>query len=189
VAEKDEIRELVERAKAYDRGAFGKIYDLYFDRVYKYVYYRIGNQTEAEDIVERVFLRVLETIKSFEWREVPFLAWLFRIASNLVIDRYREQSKMAFLSLDEIMTSPPEAESTETTVIKNLDQARLHHALSKLTEEQKQVIILKFLVGLSNAQIGAFLNKTEGAVKSIQHRALKALQKILRGEIPDESRV
>ena len=185
----NEIRDLVERAKKYDKDAFGKIYDFYFDRVYKYAYYRIGNHSEAEDIAEQVFLRALETIKGFEWRDVPFLAWLFRIASNLVTDHYRRLSKMTITSLDEATTSQINVKSLDEMVAEKLNQEKLYAAISELTEEQQQVIILKFLVNLSNAQIAKFLNKTEGGVKSLQHRALNSLQKILKGEMPDERQV
>jgi RNA polymerase sigma-70 factor (ECF subfamily) len=181
----DEIRNLVERAKKYDSDAFGKLYDLYFNKIYAYIFYRVGYVDEAEDLSEQVFLKALEAIRSFDWRGIPFSAWLFRIAHNLVIDRYRRNYKMTNISIDEISPIASEIETPEKLTIDKLSQEKLHVAISHLTKDQQQVIILKFFSNLSNTEIAQFLDKPVGAVKSLQHRALNSLKRILKGGLTD----
>ena len=182
----DEIRNLVERAKKYDSEAFGKLYDLYFDQIYAYVFYRVGLTGEAEDLSEQVFLKALEAIKSFDWRGIPFSAWLFRIAHNLVIDQYRRNCKMTNIPVDEIAPIASETEGPEDLTMDNFVAEELYLAISQLTEDQQQVIILKFFSNLSNPGIAQFLDKPVGAVKSLQHRALVSLRRVLRGGLSDE---
>lgn len=185
----EKLKDLVERAKRYDTEAFGELYDLYFDKIYNYVFYKVGDTIEAEDLTEQVFLKALESIRSFAWRGAPFSAWLFRIAGNLVVDYYRKRSRMTTVPIDssfkDILTSAG-TEDVEEVVMKKFSWEKLYLAISKLTEEQQQVVILKFLTNLSNTEIANFLKKTEGAVKSLQHRALNSLHRILKGESEDE---
>lgn len=181
----DEIRNLVERAKKYDSKAFGKLYDLYFDQIYAYVFYKVGHVNEVEDLSEQVFLKALEGIRSFNWRGIPFSAWLFRIAHNLVIDRYRRNYKVTKVSIDEAAPIVSEIGDPEKETIDNFHKEEIYIAISELTKDQQQVVILKFFSNLSNAEIAQTLDKPAGAVKSLQHRALKSLGRILKGGLTD----
>ncbi|MFQ6058725.1 MAG: sigma-70 family RNA polymerase sigma factor [Anaerolineae bacterium] len=173
-------RELIGRAKEYDPAAFAQIYERYYQGIYNYVYYRVGDPSLAEDLVADVFLKVMEGIESFTFRGVPFSAWLYRIANNLVIDYFRRQPRQPELALEEgqlaVEGGPVEA------LERSLTQEELARALRGLTEDQRQVIILKFVDGLSNTEVAQILGKTEGAIKSLQHRALASLSRIL-GEV------
>ncbi|MEW6189182.1 MAG: sigma-70 family RNA polymerase sigma factor [Actinomycetota bacterium] len=180
-----DLKDIVERAKVGDGEAFGMLYDIYFDRVYGYIYYKVGDPTEAEDLTERVFLKALEAIDKFSWRGVPFSSWLFRIARNLMIDYYRTRSRSTMIPVsDRIQTI--DREDPEEIAIRKFSYEKLYAAISRLTEEQQEVIILKFFMNLSNAGIARTLNKTEGAIKALQHRALHSLYRILKGESNDE---
>ncbi len=176
-----EIRSLVDKARKHDSEAFGKLYDIFFGKIYNYVYYKVGDTTEAEDLTEQVFMKALEAIDKFEWKGVPFSSWLFRIASNVVIDYYRTRSRVTMVPVEDFTVEVGETESSEEAAIKRFTQEKLYIAISRLTGEQQQVIILKFLTNLSNVEIANTLGKTEGAVKALQHRALRALHKILKG--------
>lgn len=182
----EEIKELVELAKKYDTEAFGRLYDIYFDKIYGYVFYRVGDRAEAEDLTEQVFLKVLEAIKKFEWRNVSFVSWLFKIASNVVIDYYRRCSRMTTVPIEDYIEELQGTDDPASLAIRKFSQEKLYLAISKLTDEQQEVIILKFLTNFSNAEIARTLKKSEGAVKSLQHRALSALQRVLKGEYRDE---
>lgn len=182
----EHLKQLVERAKNYDSEAFGQLYDMYFDKVFGYAYYKVGNRYEAEDIAEQVFLRALESISGFEWRGIPFSAWLFRIASNLVVDYYRSNKyKMVDIG-EEADLALDDSHDPEHTVLKELDRKEVVSAIRSLTDEQQQVIILRFIVGLSNEEVAKAINKNIGAVKALQHRAIGALGRILDG-ISDEA--
>ncbi|MCE7939736.1 RNA polymerase subunit sigma-24 [bacterium] len=169
--------ELIRRAQEYDPAAFGEIYERYYIGVYKYVYYRIGDQTAAEDMTMEVFLKAMEAIDGFTFRGIPFSAWLYRIASNLVVDFFRRQPVQPSLSLEEKLVANTEHPLHSLDV--QFSHQALREALADLTDEQQQVIILKFVDGLSNIEVAQVLGKTEGAVKSLQHRALAALGRVL----------
>jgi len=176
--------DLIRRAQDLDPEAFGEIYERYHSGVYKYIFYRVGEQTLAEDLTMEVFLKAMEAIDSYAFRGVPFSAWLYRIGSNLVIDHFRRQPNQPALSLEEKLVAAG-SQSGEQLESEFTHQA-LRTALSELTDDQQQVIILKFVDGLSNYEVAQILGKTEGAVKSLQHRALASLGRVLgdRGEVP-----
>lgn len=183
--DEEKLRELVERAKNRDVEAFGSLYDFYVSGIYRYTYYRVGSKEDAEDLTEEVFLKALEAIGRFTWREVPFSAWLYRIARNTVVDHFRRETRRVQVVLEEgVMT--PETTEPVTLVAAKLSQEEVQRAISRLTDDQQQVVILKFFVGLSNSDIANFIGKTEGAVKALQHRALESLSKILKGSQGDE---
>jgi RNA polymerase sigma-70 factor (ECF subfamily) len=168
---------LIERAKRLDRAALSELYKRHVQAIYRYVYYRVGDVEVAEDLVSEVFLKALEGIESFTYRGVPFASWLYRIARARVIDYFRRQAKRDYLPLDETLVAGKVEPYIE-------GEARLQHeelrlAIARLTEDQQQVIILRFIEGLSNATVAQILGKTEGAVKSLQHRALASLQRIM----------
>ncbi len=173
-------RELIRRAQECDSQALADIYERYYQGIYSYIFYRVGDDSLAEDLTSEVFLKALEAIESYTFRGIPLSAWLYRIAANLVVDYFRRQPKQPNLPLEEtkLFSNDNPAELLE----RGLTAGELRKALSKLTEEQKQVIILKFVNGLSNAEVAKVLGKTEGAVKSLQHRALASLARHL-GEL------
>ncbi|HQZ70880.1 MAG: sigma-70 family RNA polymerase sigma factor [Anaerolineae bacterium] len=176
--------DLVRRAQDYDPAAFGEIYERYFNGVYKYTYYRVGDQVVAEDIAMDVFAKAMESIDGFAFRGVPFSAWLYRIASNMVVDHFRRQPSQPALSLEEKLVADV-AHPTQLLDQEFSHQA-LRQALAELTDDQQQVVILKFVDGLSNLEVAQILGKTEGAIKSLQHRALASLGRVLGdgGEVP-----
>lgn len=177
----EEIRGLVELAKNYNTKAFGELYEIYFDKIYGFIFYKVGDRTEAEDLAEEVFVKALEAIKGFEWRNVPFVSWLFKIAVNVVNDYFRRCFKMTTVSVEDYINELKTTDDPAALAIKKFSQEKLYLAISKLTEIQQEVIILKFLTNLSNTEIARIIGKNEGAVKSLQHRALNALYKVLEG--------
>ncbi len=168
---------LAQRAQQGDKEAFAQLYEANFDKIYRYVLLRVGNKAEAEDMTQQVFVRALESIQSFRWKGIPFSAWLFRIAHNLVIDYIRKKKKRPTVSFDEslaVSDSNPRLE-----VEKRLDIEQLISATRRLTEAQREVISLRFAGGLSVAEVAGVMGKTGGAVKSLQHSAIVALRRVL----------
>jgi RNA polymerase sigma-70 factor, ECF subfamily len=173
-----EVRPLVERAQAGDREALEKLYLIHFDRIYSYLHLSVGNRHDAEDLTTQTFLRMLEAIGRFRWQSVPFSAWLFRIAHNLAIDHFRARGRVQ--PEDEVPEPPGQEESSaEQQAMESIGQAGMLTLIERLSMEQRQVLTLKFLFGFANADVAGILDKTEGAVKSLQHRALASLQKHL----------
>ena len=178
--QQSDIIALIESAKRYDPEASAKLCELYFKDVYSYIYYRVSNVRDAEDLTDDVFLKMVEGIRSCRARdEKSFLGWLFRIASNSVIDHRRRQAVRNHLPLDE--KHLPAHDGPEIPTEKKLTHGRLQQAMLELTDEQQQVIILKFVEGLSNAETAQILGKPEGAIKALQHRGLVSLRRILDG--------
>jgi RNA polymerase sigma-70 factor (ECF subfamily) len=170
------VRRLVERAQLGNRDALEELYLMHFDRIYSYLHLSVGNRHDAEDLTTQTFVRMLEAIGRFRWREVPFSAWLFRIAHNLAMDHFRANRRV---QTEENVPEPPGAEepSAEDQAMHSLGRAGMLVLIEALSAEQRQVLTLKFLYGFGNADVAAILDKSEGAVKSLQHRALAALQK------------
>lgn len=177
----DGDRSLVERGQQGDRDALEELYLLHFDRIYSYLHVSVGNRHDAEDLTTQTFLRMLEKIGTFRFRSAPFSAWLFRIAHNLAMDHFRYGRRLQ--PEEEVPEPPGEAEpSAEASAMKSLGRESMARLIERLSPEQQQVLILKFVFNFSNAQAAAILGKTEGAVKSLQHRALVSLQKQVGGE-------
>lgn len=178
---------LVERAK-HDREAFGELYDLYFNRVYQYMYYRVGNHEDAEDLTARVFYRMLKALPRYEATNAPFGAWVFRIAHNLVANWHRDQKRRRFLSLDDLPLWRSRDEGQEERLERGLEQEEtvrlIQELLQTLPEDRQTLLFLKFYEEMSNVEIGNVLGRTEGAVKALYNRTLRALRKQLqqRGE-------
>jgi len=173
---RDEAR-LIQRAKEGDPAAFAEIYDQQQPAIYRYIFYRVGDVATAEDLTSEVFVRLVEKVDRFTYRGRPLLAWLYTIARNLVTDYRRRAGQAAMLPLDGQLVA--EGGNMEQAAERRLAQQRLAAALTHLTEDQRQVIILKFIEGLNNAEVAQMLGKSAGAVKSLQHRALAALRRIL----------
>lgn len=180
MANEASIRNLVKKAKAgRDPEAFGELYDEYVDQLFRYIYYKIGNFTEAQDLTGQTFLKAFENIDSFELRDVAFSSWLYRIAHNLVVDYFRRESRREHVPIEE---QPPAASNRGNpveSVMANLDSERLYAAIQKLTHNQREVLVLKFIDNLSNNQVAEIMGISVGAVKSTQKRGLLSLNRIL----------
>lgn len=170
-------RQLILEAQRGDPDAFAEIYTRYQPAVYDYVFYRVGNRVLAEDLTADVFVRVVEKIHTFVFRGRPLLAWLYTIARNIVADHYRRRGSKTLMSLEE--TLPAESHCAAEATEHCLTQVMLAQAMDQLTEEQRQVILLRLIEGLTNTEASQVLGKSKGVVKSLQHRALSALRRIL----------
>ena len=177
-ADAHDDRPLVDAARAGDEAALAELYNLYFPRVYRYILARTGNPYDAEDLAEEVFLRMLDAIGRFEWREAPFSAWVFRIAHNAVISqRRRDGARGRSTSLSEAM--PVGSMGPEEMVENRLALNDIMRAAQSLPEAQRQVISLRFAAGLSVAETARSMGKGEGNVKVIQHKAIAKLREML----------
>ncbi len=176
---------LVELARE-DRAAFGVLYERYARKVYAYIYYRTGNAQDAEDLAARVFHRALIHIQTYVERGVPFQAWLYRIAHNLVANWHRDRNRRKVMPLDEFVAAGLKAEAPEATTEAQDEQNRLVEAIRRLPEERQQLLILKFVDKLSNQEIGVIMDRSEGAIKSLYHRTLLALREELTQDEPLE---
>jgi RNA polymerase sigma-70 factor (ECF subfamily) len=173
----DDEAKLIRRAKGGDPTAFAQLYDEHQPAIYRYIFYRVGSDAVAEDLTSEVFVRLVESIDDFIYRGSPLLAWLYTIARNLVNDHHRSQGRAVMVPLDEGLQAG--ARDPEAAASLALSQERLSEAIEQLTEDQRQVILLKFMEGLDNATVAQVLNKSYGAVKALQHRGLASLQRIL----------
>jgi RNA polymerase sigma-70 factor (ECF subfamily) len=171
-------RLLVDTAKTGDEKALTELYLLYFPRVYRYILARTGNTYDAEDLAEEVFMRVLEALERFQWREAPFSAWLFRIAHNAVISQRRKDTARGRPGqlVDGI---PVDSAGPEELVEHRLVLNEVMQAAEKLPEAQRQVIALRFGAGLTVAETARAMNKGEGNVKVIQHKAIAKLREMM----------
>ena len=175
---------LVRRAQQRDQEAFTELYEEYFDKIYRYIAFRIGNKTEAEDMTQQVFLNAIKSISSFRWKGVPFSAWLFRIAHNQVVDYLRKKARRITVPLTESLGSTDD--NLELVVERNLEMERVLLATRQLTRVQGEVISLRFAAGLSIAEVAKAMGKSQGAVKALQHSAIVALRQILSVKKDDE---
>jgi RNA polymerase sigma-70 factor (ECF subfamily) len=164
------------RAAKGDTEAIGVLYDRYVERIYNYIYYRTSNQHDAEDLTSRVFTRAIKHITNYEDRGLPFSAWLYRIAHNLVANWHRDNSRRQVVGLDESYNIPESREQPETMVVRSEEEEVLLSLVSNLPEDRQQLLILKFVDHLSNAEIGEIMGRTEGAIKSLYHRTLISLR-------------
>ena len=170
------VRALVERAQRGDRAALEELYLLHFDRIYSYLHMSVGNRHDAEDLTTQTFLKMLESIKRFRWQSAPFSAWLFRIAHNLAMDHFRANRR--WQPEEEVPEPEGESEpSAEAAALHSIGRQSMLELIDGLSTEQQQVLTLKFVFNLPNADVATILDKTEGAIKSLQHRALVSLQK------------
>jgi RNA polymerase sigma-70 factor (ECF subfamily) len=175
-SEAHQVRRLVERAQQGDRDALEELYLIHFDRIYSYLHMTLGNRHDAEDLTTQTFLKMLESIGRFKWQAVPFSAWLFRIAHNLCMDHFRATRRW---QPEEDVPEPEPQETTEQDALESIGRKSLLEMIETLSHEQQQVLTLKFVFNFSNAEAATILGKTEGAIKSLQHRALASLQRLL----------
>lgn len=168
---------LVREAINGNQEAFALLYDKHFNKIYRYVYLKVNKRTEAEDLTQDVFLKALGAISSYKWRQVPFSAWLFRIAHNEVIDYYRKQGKKEFVQLDNNVTETKD--DPVSLAEASFEKGELMAALQKLSPAQREVITLRFASELSIAEVAKTLGKREGTIKALQFNGTAALRKIL----------
>jgi RNA polymerase sigma-70 factor (ECF subfamily) len=177
----EHVRELVARGQQGDRDALEELYLIHFDRIYSYLHVSVGNRHDAEDLTTQTFLKMLEKIGTFKWQSAPFSAWLFRIAHNLAMDHFRARRR--WQPEEEVPEQPGEEEpSAELTAMQTIGRESMLKLIDHLSPEQQQVLTLKFVFNLPNAEVAAILDKSEGAIKSLQHRALVSLQKQIARE-------
>lgn len=175
-------RALVELAVD-DKEAFGELYERYLTKIYNYVYYRTGNRQDAEDLTAKVFQRAMSHISTYVDRGLPFQAWLYRIAHNLVANWHRDQGRRKIIALDDFVAHSLQSEAPDRRTEEQEEQKQLMEAVRRLPDDRQQLLLLKFIEQLSNVEIGEIMDRTEGAVKSLYHRTLLALRDDLqRGE-------
>jgi len=161
---------------ATDQDAFGEIYERYVTKIYNYIFYRTGNTQDAEDITARVFFRAMAHIQNYEDKGVPFQAWLYRIAHNLVANFHRDESRRKIIPLDDYIAMSLKSDGPDHQTEAHEEQSALMSAIRRLPAERQQLLVLKFVHDKSNAEIGEIMNRTEGAIKSLYHRTLLALR-------------
>jgi RNA polymerase sigma-70 factor (ECF subfamily) len=169
---------LISRAAQGDRAALAEIYEQHQPSIYTYIFYRVGDRALAEDLTADVFVRVAEKAHTFVDQGRPLLAWLYTIARNVVIDHFRHKGSTTLLPWEEGLAKD-EADCSATAIEHCLTQADLATAMQRLTEAQRQVILLRFVEGRSRAEVAAILGKNQEVVKSLQHRALATLRREL----------
>ena len=173
--EQDKVVRLVEKAIRGDFAAFGELYGVYLDRIYRYVFYQVKDKMTAEDVTEEVFLKAWRAIKSCRGKERTFSSWLYRIAHNNVIDIFRSQQKKWTVDVETVAELNQPAVEIET----ELDHQEILNSLTDLPPKQRQVIILKFIEGLDNLEIERIIGKSQGAIRVLQTRALAKLREKL----------
>jgi RNA polymerase sigma-70 factor (ECF subfamily) len=172
---------LIARAQE-DPEAFGVLYERYVDRIYSYICYRTGNNQDAEDLTARTFYRALNHFPRYEDRGAPFSAWLYRIAHNLVANWHRDRSRRKLVSLEDLVLRAPRGKGPAARMEKSDQEDVLLAAVRRLAPDRQQLVILKHVEGLTNAEIGEVMGRTEGAVKSLYHRTLVTLRDDLATE-------
>ena len=170
--------ELVDLAKS-SQEAFGVLYERYVTRIYNYIYYRTGNHHDAEDLTAMVFYRALGNIQNYTERGIPFQAWLYRIAHNLVANWHRDRGRRKIIPLEEYVGPGAQTDAPDQQAESHEERALLMETIRHLPPERQQLLILKFIEKMPNAEIGEVMGRTEGAVKSLYHRTLSALREEL----------
>jgi RNA polymerase sigma-70 factor (ECF subfamily) len=173
------IMKLVEKAQEGDSDSFGRLYDHYSDTVYRYIYYRVGSKATAEDLTSETFLRALRRIGTFTWQGRDFGAWLVTIARNLVADHFKSSRFRLEVTTGEMLDSNECERSPEDSVLESLSNAALLDAVHRLNPQQQECVRLRFLQGLSVAETARIMGKNEGAIKTLQYRAVRTLARLL----------
>ncbi len=169
---------LVENAVRGEASAFGLLYDYYQPKIYRFVLIKVGRREDAEDLTHQVFLNAWQNIKSYKNLGFPFSSWLYRIAKNQIIDRYRTKKiELGLESADAENISDPSSESVEKNLEERMWLEKVVEAIRELKEDYQEVLIMRFIEDLSVKETAAAVNKSEGAVKLMQHRAMKELKK------------
>jgi RNA polymerase sigma-70 factor (ECF subfamily) len=172
--------EFVKRAQEYDEAAIEVLYQTYYPKIYNYAFLQMGDVHAAEDLASDVMLKMIESIHKYRFRGLPFGAWVFRIARNRLIDLHRRRRRRGEVDLSETLSSG--LANPQALAERALERGQLQVALKHLTDEQRQVIVLKFIQGFDNRSVGKIMDRSEGAIKSLQHRALGSLRRLLDQE-------
>lgn len=178
--EDPEQQKLLGRAIRGEPDALASLYDQYADKIYSYIFHRVGQAELAEDMTGQVFMRMLEAIRADRAWRTSFSGWLYRIAHNLVIDHYRRRGRVSLVDLDDATPIAAKQGDPVPSAEASFDRAHLRAAMNQLTEEQVQVITLRFLEEMSIAETAAIMDKTEGAIKALQYRAVLALRRVMQ---------
>ena len=166
--------------RSHKEAALAALYDEYYDKIARYIFFRIGDRAEAEDLAGEVFLKALQSLGSYKERGIPMHAWLFKIAHNRVVDYIRQVAKRKTVPIDTVEVAA--VSDTPAIAETNMQLARLASALDQLTPAQRQVIELRFFSGLTSEEASRVLNKSGGAVREMQSAAIRQLRKLLREE-------
>ncbi|MBW1602635.1 sigma-70 family RNA polymerase sigma factor [Streptomyces sp. JJ66] len=177
------MMDLVERAQGGDTDAFGQLYDQYSDTVYRYIYYRVGGRATAEDLTSETFLRALRRIGTFTWQGRDFGAWLVTIARNLVADHFKSSRFRLEVTTGEMLDANEVERSPEDSVLETLSKDALLAAVRRLNPQQQECVTLRFLQGLSVAETARIMDKNEGAIKTLQYRAVRTLARLLPDDV------
>lgn len=159
-----------------DAEAFSFLYELYVNKIFSYIFYRTGSTNDAEDLTARVFQRAMNHIQRYTNKGVPFSAWLYRIAHNLVANWHRDNSRRQEVPIDDQPYLVMAGDQPERQIVRNQEVDRLIRVIKELSPERQQLIVLKFVEQLSNAEIAVIMSKSEGAIKSLYHRTLLELR-------------
>ena len=181
LAQEAEIVILVEKSIAGDAESFGQLYDLYIDRIYRHLYYRVGNADVAEDLAAQVFLNAWRAVGRYRLTGRPFIVWLLSIAHNLLVDYYR--AKRESTSIDDVIIPSSDADDPVSLAEKSFASAVMRQAIRKLKRDQQVVVVMRYIDGMEYPEIAAVLKKSEGAVRVILHRALVALRGIMGKDV------
>lgn len=178
--------ELIQKAKV-DQDAFALLYERYHQKIYNYIYYRTGSEPDAEDLTARAFMRAWQHMGTYDDRGLPFSAWLYRIAHNLVANWHRDRSRRRVISLEDLSHWQVNEDGPEVVAILTEDRDALLVALRRLPADRQELLTMKFVEHLSNADIGSIMGRSEGAIKSLYHRTLLTLRDDLTREQETES--
>jgi RNA polymerase sigma-70 factor (ECF subfamily) len=181
------VERFIRNAQQGDARAFGRLYDAYFERIFGFVRARVSDVEDARDLTATVFMRAWEALPSYDCRGVPFAAWLFRIARNAIIDEYRRTAREPQWVREDDAQVVADPASLDETIVARCDAEAVRRALQMLTDEQAAVVVLRFLWDMPIAEVAKALDKSEGAVKAMQHRAMRMLAKHLTEQADDEA--
>ncbi|MCH9010091.1 MAG: sigma-70 family RNA polymerase sigma factor [Chloroflexi bacterium] len=183
IGPQNEVSDLVRKAQEGDQSSFALLYERFFDQIFRYVSFKTGSPTEAEDITGEVFVRMIESIHRFKWQGHPFSSWLFRIAHNLIVDYFRKKGKKALVPLE---GAADNLRSAHVDVDRRIDleiaMDEIRRAMEGLTDLQRDVISMRFAGGLSVAETARAIGKKDNAIKALQHAGLKKLRMTLAAE-------
>ncbi len=174
----DDVENIVARAQAGEQAAFGALYEMYYDQIYRYLSFKCGSRSEAEDLASDVFLKMVESIGSFEFRGFPFTSWLYRIAHNAVVDNFRRKGRRPTVPLDDMPNSVIGATHSdmEHQVQIGWEMENVLEAMDGLTDLQREVITLRFAASLSIAETARTVGRSQNAVKALQHSGIRKLR-------------
>jgi RNA polymerase sigma-70 factor (ECF subfamily) len=178
-----EVWALVARAQSGDGAAFGLLYDRYVDTVFRFVYYRVNDRALAEDFTSETFLRALRRISGISYQGRDIGAWFITIARNIVLDHVKSARNRLEMTTGDTIETKEQAPSTEAAVLRTLDSERLMAAIAELGDEQRECIMLRFLHGMSVSETAAIMGKNDGAIKALQHRAVRKLAELVGGDL------